>query len=514
MFEHQAELLVANAILGASGTYQAPTFGALNTPTQIGSYYSYRGFTSAGYYNSNQVWSGSANIILRGDPQIGTSYGRNDFGGGSGNDVLYGSTGNYTSADGNGGNDLIIATQALHGIGDTGNDVIVAGMDINVATSGNYLPVWQSKLANANNMTADELHKLFKYGAGESTLIGDEGNDVLIAMSADDHKLYGDSLDNTGNGNDTLIAGDGNNLLYAANGDNIIMAGNGNNDIRSGSGADVIMVGAGENNIESGAGNDHIEMLSHYNSEVDAGAGDDIIILANKISYVNGGSGYDVLSYELSTTGLNISMQGVYNIEALAGTQLSDTISGSKSDDRLEGLAGNDIIYADAGNDLIYGGTGNDQLYGEAGNDFYFESGQFGQDIIVEEANSGTDDRILFTDLKLSDVVYGRQGNDLVWGDSTLTNAAIVSDWFVNFGIDSFWFTTGVSGQYNYVTAQTVAEAFGVNYPGSSQAIEEVLAQDTPCSIQDVAMSTEESCAGSIDIVGHEVTILDPCFMI
>lgn len=191
MSQYQAELLLANAILAANGVYQAPTFGPVNTPTQNGSYYSLRSYTSAGYYDSSQVWSGAASIIMEGDPIIGTMYGRNNLDGGRGHDVLWGSTGNYTSANGKEGNDLIIANQQLYGYGGEGNDVLAAGIYINSSTSGNYLPLWQSILVNANSLSPEALHKLFSFGGGASQLVGENGNDILIALSNDAPHLSG-----------------------------------------------------------------------------------------------------------------------------------------------------------------------------------------------------------------------------------------------------------------------------------------------------------------------------------
>lgn len=485
--QYQAELLIANAILHAGGTYIQPVFGELNKPYFNGNYYSYRVFTSAGRYGSSQVWSGSNGVIMEGDPSI--IQGRNDLTGGSGNDVLYSGAAETAFIYGLDGNDTIVGYNALDAQGGLGNDVIIGGVAINANGSGIYLTEWQKKLANASDLSADALHNLFNYSDGQCTMYGGEGNDILIALNDQNHKLYGDdSVISSGTGNDTIIAGDGNNTIVGGGGD------------------DLIVVGNGENNINAGSGDDYIIAEGNFSTTIDAGSGNDTIILSGEIGTLYGGDGIDLVTFENSSTGLTIYLNSLYEVELVGGTNLGDTMMGTSVSDYMDGLGGNDLLRGGAGNDTIYGNIGNDSLFGEAGDDdlhggqgndllyggigddFYYFEGNFGVDQVYEYANEGSDDRVIFKDLKMSDIVYGRSGNDLMFGNADQSQIVAIRDWFVNFGIDSVWFTTGTQNQYNYVTAETLAELFGVEIPTAS---------DSSALILDDAVAANEMSASS-----------------
>ena len=517
---YEAERMIADAILHASGTYISPVFGELNKPLFNGDYYSYRSFTSAGRYASSQVWFGSNGVIMEGDPIV--VEGRNDLTGGSGNDVLYGAPGTTTFIYGLDGNDTIIGPEDLMASGGDGDDFIIGGLTVNARGSGNYLIEWQKKLANASDLSADELHKLFNYTDGECTMYGGAGNDTLVALNNQNHELYGDdTMVNSGTGNDLIVAGDGDNLVYGGGGD------------------DRIFLGDGQNTVYGGSGNDYIEVGDNYLSQIDAGSGNDTIVLAGDIESLDGGEGNDFVSFENSTKGLDIYLDNLFNVEAVGGTFYDDTMIGTSHNDYFDGLygndllrgglgndtifgnAGNDIIYGDTGNDVLYGGVGDDDLYGGVGNDnmyggigsdFYFLEKDFGFDQVFEYANQGTDDRIIFQYLTMSDVIYGRSGNDLMFGNSDQSNVVAIVDWFENFGIDSFWFTTGTANQYNYVTAAQIAELFGVEIPVDTAASSEfAMASSNDLSAsQEAITSTYELLDGTtLTDLAIEVTGLD-----
>ena len=83
------------------------------------------------------------------------------------------------------------------------------------------------------------------------------------------------------------------------------------------------------------------------------------------------------------------------------GTDLGDTLAGGGGNDIIYGGGGNDTIHGDADNDHLYGEADDDRLYGDdgadtieggTGNDVYYVDSD---DIIVEKADEGTNDRIL-----------------------------------------------------------------------------------------------------------------------
>lgn len=470
------ELLIADTINDAyNGTYRAPTFAGLDTSYTSGNYYSIHSFLTAGYYNSNQAWSGTSSVVMRGDPIMGKyDYGRNDINGGSGNDFIYSATGNYLVAWGEAGNDTIIAHSSLDGHGGDGNDVLVAGVDINGNASGNYLTAWKNQLANANNMTDAVLDSHFTIMNTNNTVYGDNGHDVLIAPGDGNNQLYGDGIYTTSaEGNDLIIAGNGNNTIYGGGGD------------------DIIYVGSGQN-------------------EIYAGTGDDVVYADAIGSKLDGGDGFDIYSFAYKDSAVKIE-EGFWstaqNFEGVTGTDYADSISGSLADDYINGSSGNDTLLGGAGNDQLIGGAGNDDLYGGTGDDFYFVSGVFGSDYVFENANEGADDRVVFNDITLDNVLYGRDGNDLIFADSNMANGVVLKDWFVNFGVDSFWFTAGTD-LYNYVTAEAMADAFGVTIP-TGNAVANSL--DVPAVADATTSDTMMNVGNDLAHLAVTVTGVDFC---
>ncbi len=87
-----------------------------------------------------------------------------------------------------------------------------------------------------------------------------------------------------------------------------------------------------------------------------------------------------------------------------------DILNGSENGDTITGTDGTDFIYGLGGDDTLdAGGTagGFQYLYGGQGNDTYQYGRESGQVFIhAETATSGTADRLVFTDLNLSDVSF------------------------------------------------------------------------------------------------------------
>lgn len=174
---------------------------------------------------------------------------------------------------------------------------------------------------------------------------------------------------------------------------------------------------------------------------------------------------------------------------------------------QIHGNNGNDTLYGGAGNDRLLGGAGNDDLYGGTGNDFYFFAGAFGSDYVFENAGEGTDDRLLFDDLTFNNMLYGRNGNDLMIADASATNIATLKDWFVNFDVDSFWFTTGTANQYDYVTAEGMAAAFGVTIP-TGNAAANTLSAIADASSADTMMNAGDNLAQlAVTVIGVDLGI-------
>ena len=85
--------------------------------------------------------------------------------------------------------------------------------------------------------------------AGNNTLFGTDGDDLIYGYAGND-KLYG------GDGNDIIYGGDGNDELHGGNGNDILYGGNGNDKLYGGAGDDILIGGKGNNTLYGGEGHD------------------------------------------------------------------------------------------------------------------------------------------------------------------------------------------------------------------------------------------------------------------
>ncbi len=200
---------------------------------------------------------------------------------------------------------------------------------------------------------------------------GGDGNDTLLG---------------TVDLNDTLIGGDGADILTGQSGSNLIDAGDGNDIITGGdetAGAgDSILGGDGKDSIASGDGDDTI----------DAGDGDDTVDSGAGGDFVDGGIGNDSL---LAASG-------------------DDTVTGGAAarggDDTIDGGSGNDCLFGGTGDDSLLGGPGDDLVKGHGGDDTL--NGGGGADTL----NGGSGDDLIETGaapvLAISDATVTAEGND------------------------------------------------------------------------------------------------------
>jgi Ca2+-binding RTX toxin-like protein len=196
----------------------------------------------------------------------------------------------------------------------------------------------------------------------------------------------------------TLLAGD--DTLLGDNGDNVLNGAAGNDSITGGNGNDQLTGDTGNDQLQGGNGND----------ELTGGAGADILL---------GGDGRDLASYRASPEDIHIDLTAgtasgghatgdrLTGIENIEGTTFADTITGNASDNWLIGLAGADSLHGEAGNDRLDGGAGEDFLTGSEGDDLIL--GGSGDDAI--DAGSGRD---LVVGGAGNDVIYGGPDPDVI----------------------------------------------------------------------------------------------------
>ena len=146
-----------------------------------------------------------------------------------------------------------------------------------------------------------------------------------------------------GAGNDTIYAGQGNQLLSGDDGNDILWAG---------LGADTVLGGAGNDTIHGGTGT---QLL-------DGGTGRDAIYAGTGSQTVLGDEGDDVL-------------RGGRGSQTILGGAGNDTISGGLGTQRLMGGHGNDSIQAGSGNQTLTGGAGQDVFAFRTGSNHPLEPG-------------------------------------------------------------------------------------------------------------------------------------------
>lgn len=175
-----------------------------------------------------------------------------------------------------------------------------------------------------------------------------DGDDVIIAGAGDD-VVYGNG---------------GNDHIFGDEGDDVIHGGLGNDTIFGDAGNDLLTGSYGHDFIVGGAGNDTI--YGGYNTDVIGGDdGDDLIFGGNGIEdtldagdLIFGGNGNDTI-------------YGNGGADSLFGDDGDDLMFGGIDNDMLIGGNGNDTLIGGSGNDLLVGGRGADHYYGGSGADLF-----------------------------------------------------------------------------------------------------------------------------------------------
>lgn len=195
-------------------------------------------------------------------------------------------------------------------------------------------------------------------------------------------------------GNDTINGDDGNDVIYG---------GAGNDLIEGGEGLDVIFGGAGNDILSGGFKKD----------TVNGGAGDDIFrVWGNTwLENTNGDSGNDTLDFSGHTmnTGFTLNLETragafvgnvdgvngqmtVASMERVIGSASADSFTGDINNNTFFGGTGNDTLRGGSGQDYLNGGVGSDTLEGGKGDDVYAVSGT---DLVIETLTGGTNDLVI-----------------------------------------------------------------------------------------------------------------------
>ncbi len=271
---------------------------------------------------------------------VGTSSNDGPIFAGAGNDALFGGDGIDILAGGD-GSDLLQGNQGQDNLsGGAGADTLYGGadndrIDAGAGASGGFGNFGQGNRGD-DSITGSRLDN--------DTILGGQGNDLIGAASLPpvnaDGILYPTGLTGGGNdflngnlGNDTIIGGTGSDTLNGEDGDDVIIDGGGDRVLILQDSGFVDVPGGGLDSINAGAGND-------------------TVIAAGGNAYVAFGDGND--------------FGGVMGRGFAGG---SATLDGGAGIDRLHGGLGDDLLLGGGGNDALRGWQGADTLTGGPGSD-------------------------------------------------------------------------------------------------------------------------------------------------
>ena len=294
---------------------------------------------------------------------------------------------------------------------------------------------WQDTLMGGNfdDLLDARRMKSITTGNGNDTVLGGDGNDRIYST----HTTGNKSVDG-GNGNDIIFLGDGN---------NVALGGAGNDQIFGG-GEQVAEGGDGTDGLDGGGGNDTIQGGTGAQDVLSGGDGDDLLLFTRDRSFEDGyyaeirGNGGKVYSLDLAagnygrvhhgflrwrpryghlaghgrdgthsfafSIGKVAVVQGINKFSMGAGDDLLDlTGYGDNLSVHADGGAGNDVIVGGVDKDHIIGGTGNDTMAGGGENDVFVFSrfASRANDVIID-FNEGDDISIM----QVSDSAYETVG--------------------------------------------------------------------------------------------------------
>jgi len=311
---------------------------------------------------------------------------------------------------------------------------------------------------------------------GGFTIVGTDDSDTLLGTSMFDHIQGGD-------GNDVIQGGTGEDYLEGGSGDDtyIFNQGDGNVYIQ-----DTLEPGV-SNLLQFGPGISQGDIERHLRFETpdysDSGNGTLIIAFDNGDTiYLDGFNPDDVDNSPRSVDtfrfddGTTLSYAELVRMTfVVEGDTMDNSLAGTNLGDRLYGHEGNDTLNAGSGDDVLTGGVGDDQLIGGAGRDTYVFNLGDGNDTIIDSAEAGIGNQMLFgpgigvNDVSFSldgatlIVSYGSQGDTvrILNFDPTELNGSAV--------VDSFEFADGFVASYRELTNQAPVVAIPLDDQRATQ---------------------------------------------
>ncbi len=354
-------------------------------------------------FAGNDIFDGQ-----NGDDTINVGSGADIAYGGSGNDLLVFASFPYdVSVDDSTAGVTVYLDGATAGTGGYAEGDIYSGFERVVLS--NFADTVYGTGANESFYTLVGADTVYG-GAGIDTVLYDTSAAISIGLDgaagsggeADGDRLFGVEIIRATQSDDVLWGSSGDDTLYGQGGADLLRGNAGSDILDGGAGIDTVsystsvagvsislaagtasggdaagdsligienLVGSGQNDSLTGDATDN---------NLSGGNGDDILIGGAGSDLFNGGNGFDTVDYAGSANGISLSIDGAFAtggdaagdqllfIEAVVGTNFSDTIIGDTTAETLSGGLGNDSLTGGAGNDILLGGAGDDILVGGA----------------------------------------------------------------------------------------------------------------------------------------------------
>ncbi len=244
--------------------------------------------------------------------------------------------------------------------------------------------------------------------SGNDTIIAGDGVNKVYAGAGDDTIIGGDDRDYLwgGTGDDTIDGGDGDDIISGQKGDDILDGGDGNDQMLGGIGADTFIISLSDNennDLIAGVKNGDAWRYDYENGidniEIQFGTTGSILSNVEVSSTV---LGYETLDTVLLTFSngntLEIASKMSETVEAVGASSYAEGDLTTFSSPAAEGNGTqiiNDVIASNAlavdagdGNDVVAGGDASQVINGGAGQDFI--NGGGGDDIISGGSDADT----------------------------------------------------------------------------------------------------------------------------
>ncbi|HEV7301125.1 MAG TPA: hypothetical protein VGN72_17295 [Tepidisphaeraceae bacterium] len=417
-------------------------------------------YVAAGnFFGGITVWAGQGADNATVSSTLNTAGGRTitTLNTGAGNDtatINLGATDGFFVANGQSGDDVLngaASTRSLYLFGGLGSDTITGGAaaDVIIADTGRtefgagtiiggagdapaVTPNVPADRTDGVERLASKIYTIDPTLGGNDTVVAGAGNDIVlggngrdtIAGGADNDLVFGDhgmltgAIDaatlpvSTGNMSFTLTSTD----TAAALGNDDVIDGNDGADILLGQqGADTIRGGAGDDDI---IGGHNVAGGSDAGDSIDGGAGNDAIAGDNAQIVRNASA--------LSTRIRKLSSATLYNATGAPNVTTAPQLDPRAALERTFTLFDHSTTVASgtSGNDSIAGGAGDDKIFGQMGNDVLQGDGVLG----VAPASAATDGHDYIEGNGGADVIYGNGGqDDLIGGSSSLYGLTIAA---------------------------------------------------------------------------------------